>query len=192
MQEHITVLGMDPSYANWGIAFGSLSLKTGMLSINYLDTFRTEKGKTKSVRTNSDDLRRCTELTAALIPWFKQAQVIFAEIPVGSQSANGMKAYGVCCGVLGSLQTMFSKQIIQVDPTSVKFNLTGKKTATKTEMIQEAFRCHPDANWPKHKDGQVKAYAEHMADAIASIYAGVKTPEFQPTLAIYEAYSRRN
>lgn len=174
----VPVLGMDPSLANWGIAYGLLDLVSGELVVEHIDVFSTSKSTTKTVRTNSDDVNRSFTIASSIVPWFKKAQYIFAEVPLGSQSAAAMKSYGICCGVLGSLQAAYWKTIIQVDPLACKQALSGTKKATKQQMIGAAVKAHPEVIWPSHR-GKIKGVAEHMADAIASIYAGVNTPEFQ-------------
>ena len=93
-----------------------------------------------------------------------------------------MKAYGVVCGILGTLRAE-GIQIIEVTPTEVKKTFTGNKNATKEQMIAQAVQLYPDANFPMHR-GQIASKAEHVADALAAIHAGVSTPIFQNLLRI--------
>jgi len=86
-----------------------------------------------------------------------------------------MKSYGATCQLIASL----SPAPIQVTPNEVKIASVGKKTASKADMIKWASTKHPDVEWAKHKDGTFKNKNEHMADAIAIAYAGVKTEEFE-------------
>ena len=96
-----------------------------------------------------------------------------------------MASYGICVGVLGALRAT-GIPFFEVTPTEVKMASTGKKTATKQEMIQWAMATHPEANWPVYKqNGELKvseAKAEHMADATAAIYAGLSCNSFQQLL----------
>ena len=179
---HIPVAGFDPSFTNWGIAEGQLDLETGYLNGVELEVVSTEKGKTKQVRTNSDDLQRCEELARKALEVGRRCKAIFVEVPVGSQNASGMKAYGVVCGILGTLRAE-GIQIIEVTPTEVKKTFTGNKNATKEQMIAQAVQLYPDANFPMHR-GQIASKAEHVADALAAIHAGVSTPIFQNLLRI--------
>ena len=178
----IQVAGFDPSFTNWGIAEGQLDLDTGYLENVRLEIVSTEKGKAKQVRTNSDDLQRCEELARKALEVGRRCKAIFVEVPVGSQNASGMKAYGVVCGILGTLRAE-GIQIIEVTPTEVKKTFTGNKNATKEQMIAQAVQLYPDANFPKHR-GQIASKAEHVADALAAIHAGVSTPIFQNLLRI--------
>lgn len=101
-----------------------------------------------------------------------------------------MASYGICVGVLGALRTS-GVPFFEVTPTEVKLVSVGKKTATKAEMIGWASTLHPEANWPNYKsNGKTlisEAKAEHMADAIATIYAGIACNSFQQMLPFMKA-----
>lgn len=179
------VVGFDPSLRNWGIAAGNIDLNTGLLDDVVLEVISTEKTAHKTVRVNSSDLERGTLLATAAIAAAKSADVVFVEVPVGSQSARSMASYGVCIGILSAIRAL-GIPLIEVSPTEVKLAFTGRKTATKAQMIQTGISFHPDANWPMHNGKISDSKAEHAADAIASIYAGVKTPMFVSILNIHK------
>lgn len=181
----IAVLGMDPSLRNWGLAEATLDLDAECLTTPIISTIHTQVLKTKQVRQNSDDLATAEQLATTAIEAAKRAKVVFVEVPVGSQSARAMASYGVCVGVLGAIRAL-GVQLIEVTPLEVKLAFTGKRTATKEEMILRAVELYPEANWPRQK-GKVVDRAEHMADAIAAIHAGVNTPMFQQLLRLYAA-----
>lgn len=174
----IPVAGFDPAFANWGIAEGQLDLSTGVLDDLDLSIVQTSKGKNKQVRTNSDDMQRAEDISLSAFEVAKRNKVIFVECPVGSQNANGMKAYGVSVGVLGALRSQ-GYQVIEVTAYEVKKALTGNKNASKELMIQTAMELYPGANWPMQGKKVIAGKAEHMADAIGAIHAGVNTPVFQ-------------
>lgn len=180
------VAAFDPSLRNWGIAQGIIDLNSGTLQNIYLSIAQTEKADNKQVRISSDDLESARILATAAIEAAKNADVVFVEVPVGSQSASGMKSYGVCVGVLGAIRAL-GIPLIEVSPTEVKTAFTGNKNATKKQMIQKAIELYPDANFPLH-GGKINAsQAEHMADAIAAIHAGVLTPMFQITMQLFQS-----
>jgi len=181
----IPVVGMDPSFSNWGIARGLLDLDIGTLEDVTLDICSPDVQKSKQVRQNSLDLARTAELAKTALNHGRWARAVFVEVPVGSQSARAMASYGACLGVLGSLIAE-GIQIIEVTPTEAKRALAGKKTASKEEMIAAAVKAYPTANWPKHQGKITKSQAEHMADAIAAIHAGVLTPVFQNLMRLYK------
>ncbi|MFA7188467.1 MAG: hypothetical protein WC117_00095 [Sphaerochaetaceae bacterium] len=180
----IPVAGFDPSLTHWGFAEGNLDLVTGVLDDLTLSIAITEKGKAKQIRTNSDDLQRAEDLATKAFEVAKRCKVIFVECPVGSQSANGMKSYGIVIGILGSLRAQ-GIQIIEVTASEVKKSLSGNKKATKREMIDSAYGFYPEANWLKEKSGRLINDNEHTADAVGAIHAGVTTPLFQNLMRLY-------
>jgi Holliday junction resolvasome RuvABC endonuclease subunit len=179
----IPVVGFDPSMRGWGIAKGMLDLTTGILEIIKLEVIITKKVTSKQVRTNSLDLATAKILADAAREYGHWARVVFAEVPVGSQSAAGMKAYGMCVGILGMLQSE-GVQIIEVTASEVKKALSDNENATKTEMVAAAMSLYPEANFPNER-GRILKRAEHVADAIGAIHAGVRTPLFQAILKLY-------
>jgi len=181
----IPVVGFDPSMRHWGIAEGTLDLETGFLDDLHLSLIEPKEKTHKQVRTNSIDMTIAEELYFTALPAAKKAKAIFVEVPVGSQSASGMKAYGMCVGILGSMRAE-GIQLIEVTASEVKVALAGKKLATKEEMISAGVSLYPQANWPRHR-GEIVARAEHVADAIGAIHAGVRTPVFQNMLRLLGA-----
>ena len=178
----IPVLGMDPSLTHWGLAFAMLDLETGFLDTPHLTLVCPIDEKKKQVRVNSNDLFRAKQLSDTVFSLAKTAKIVFVEIPVGSQSARAMASYGICLGILGALQSQ-GTELIEVTATEVKLALTNNKTATKSQMIEAAVKLYPDANFPMSR-GKIVNKAEHVADAIGSIHAGVKTPLFKNTLRL--------
>lgn len=173
----IPVLGMDPSLRNWGLAESNLCLDTGYLDDPRLSLVQPQDIKGKQVRQNSNDLHLAETLFAPTMVAAQRARVIFVEVPVGSQSARAMASYGITVGVLGAIRAL-GIPLIEVTALECKKALTNDKNATKEQMIAAAVALYPNANWPIHR-GSVTAKAEHNADAIAAIHAGVQTPTFQ-------------
>lgn len=178
----IPVLGMDPSLRNWGLAQGNLDLETGILEDLHLSLIQPLDLKGKQVRQNSQDLHLAEQLAFGALEAAKQAKCVFVECPVGSQSARAMASYGICVGVLGSIRSM-GIPLIEVSPIEVKKVFTGNPNATKELMIKTAEGFYPDANFPRQK-GKIVAKAEHMADAVAAIHAGVLTSVFQSVMKL--------
>lgn len=176
---------MDPSLRNWGLASATLDLESGVLSDPVLSLVRTgDEPKKKQVRQNSMDLESAEVLARGVFEAVDNAKAVFVEVPHGSQSASGMKGYGVCIGILGALRSK-GIQIIEVSEQESKKIFAGKRTATKEEMIQVARELYPNSNWPMHQGSLSAAKAEHMADAIAAIHAGVRTPMFQNLMRLF-------
>lgn len=183
--KQIPVVGLDPSLKNWGIAKALLAPGTSEIQIQSIDVIQPELSKGKQVRQNSLDLEAAKQLSSGVLQAVEGAVAVFVEVPIGSQSARAMASYGVCVGVLGALRAM-GIPFFEVTPTEVKLAGAGNKTATKQEMIQWAITSHPEANWPMHtKNGSklvTEGKAEHMADAIAAIHAGIKSNPFQQVI----------
>lgn len=180
----IPVVGFDPSLSNWGIASAQLDLTTGILDTPHLQTVSPEEIVSKQVRQNSKDLHRGEQLAAVAIAEARKAKVVFVEVPVGSQSARAMASYGVCIGILASIRSE-GIPLIEVTPIEVKLALAGTKSATKNQMIQSAMSWYPEANFPYHNGKLSSTKAEHMADAIGAIHAGVRTPTFQNLMRLF-------
>ncbi len=176
----VSIVGIDPSLNNFGLAKGIVDLDTLSVELHELALVTTESNTTnkKVVRKNSDDLDRARKLHIELHEFLKGVDLVSVEIPVGSQSARAMASYGVCIGVLASIQQPF----IQVTPTEVKLCSVGSKTASKDQMIQWATNLYPNLNWltTSRNGGQViTTKNEHLADAIAAIHAGLLTDQFK-------------
>ena len=179
----IPVCGMDPSFTHWGIAEGMLDLESGVLSTPLLQTIVTAKTKQKQLRVNSDDMQRCEDLAEITLQVARRNKVVFIECPVGSQNAAAMKSYGACVMLFGVLRAE-GIPVIEITAAESKKIFTGDKNATKQMMIDKAVELYPDANFPRYQR-QVAKGAEHVADAIAAIHAGVRTPLFQNLMRLF-------
>lgn len=183
----IPVVGLDPSMNNWGFARGTLGPEG--LVLESIGVIQPVVSTNKQVRQNSKDVETAKQLADGLFHITGGAGIVFAEVPVGSQSARAMASYGVCVGILGAFRSQ-GKQFIAVTPTEVKMAATGKKDASKSQMIQWAINAHPEADWPMYKSsGKLvlsEAKAEHIADATAAIYAGLRSDPFQQLLPLFQ------
>lgn len=175
---------MDPSLRNWGLASAQLDLVTGVLGPPSLDLVCPRDLEGKQVRQNSNDMHLAEQLAEVVIPAAQKAKVIFVECPVGSQSARAMASYGVAVGILGAIRAL-KIPLIEVTPTEVKLAFTGNRNATKAQMIAEALRLYPQADFPKH-GGKITSKAEHVADALGAIHAGANTSAFQNLLRLFQ------
>ncbi len=164
-----------------------MNLETRQLKVDWLALINPVLPKGKQVRQNSLDLASAQQLFEGTLAKTQDAQAIFIEVPVGSQSARAMASYGICVGVLGALRGS-SIPFFEVTPTEVKMATVGSKTATKDEMIRWATKTHPEADWPVYKHlgaSEVSsAKAEHMADAIGAIHAGIHTTTFNQMVSL--------
>lgn len=177
----VKIVSFDPSLRNFGIAKLALNLNDNSFRVRELILAKptmADKATKKTVRKNSDDLRRARWLHTHMMAACKDAVIAVAEVPVGSQSARAMASYGICIGVLAGLEI----PLIEVTPNEVKLVSVGKKTASKAEMIEWATKKHPEGNWKTRKSKGEMVLTndnEHLADALAAAYAGIQTEQFK-------------
>lgn len=186
----IKIVGFDPALSNLGIAQAEYDIVTGKLDIKNLTLVQTSNDSTKTIRKNSDDLRRASELYGGMILGCTGHALAVAEIPVGTQSARGAMSNGIMIGVLAACPI----PLIQVQPTEVKMAAVKCKTATKGEMIEWAMSTYPNLNWLMRKSGGKLVPLndnEHLADACATLHAGILTDQFKQSLALYKGLSNK-
>ena len=180
----LTVVGLDPSFRNFGMSKGKLDLNAGTLSLSEVELSQSSTGKElKSVRQNSKDLNAAKTQFTGMTEFIKGSDLIFVEVPHGSQSARASASYGICIGILASIEI----PLIQVTANEVKIASTGNKTETKRGMINWAYNLYPDIDWFTQKRKGISVLTdknEHIADSIAAIHAGVKTDEFKRLLTV--------
>jgi Holliday junction resolvasome RuvABC endonuclease subunit len=177
----IMVAGIDPSLNNTGLAKGYYDTETKAITITAIKLVETENFAGKTVRKNSDDLRRAVQIIEGIHGFTAGVGVTFAEVPSGAQSARGALSNGICLGVLASVGLNPGGNVgrlIQVLPHEVKLASVGVKNAAKHEVIEWAMENYPDLPWEMWR-GKPKDKNEHCADAIAAIWAGCKTDEFR-------------
>ena len=183
----INVLGMDPSLSNWAFAAAQLDPATHELHMRELILARTSKSSIRKQLVCTDDVNRAQILSDAVFRYAPYAHAIFVEVPTGSQNSRGALGSGVCIGILAAMRTR-KIPFFQVTPHELKMASVGRRTASKEAVIEWAMDKYPDLNWPmktrKGETSYVKDQANHMADAIACVHAGIKTPHFQQLVAL--------
>jgi hypothetical protein len=185
--DQIVVVGFDPSLRNWGVAKGIYVPIERKLIINHLDVIQPTISEGKSVANNTKDLEAAEQLAIGAWNVMEGVQAVFAEVPHGSQSSRAMASYGVCIGVTGALRTS-GVPLYQVSESDVKRATTGNRQAKKEDTIEWAMEKHPEAPWPMQTrlgvTSVVASRAEHMADAIGAIYAGIASKPFQQAMLL--------
>jgi Holliday junction resolvasome RuvABC endonuclease subunit len=210
----IRAISVDAAFANMGLASVVIRKDASVSGYRFPGSFSidcvelklvtTSAQAGKVVRKSSDDLRRAVELHRALHSFIQKhdAQVVFAEIPTGAQSAAAAKYLGAALGILASIPI----PIVQVSPLEVKAAVAGAKSAqvSKQKVIAWAVKLWPLADWVRYekagkvngkggkvlatwKAGELKKENEHLADALGIAAAGVQTPAFQQLMALHHA-----
>lgn len=188
----LTVVGMDPSLRNWGMAKGTFDPVTKRMHLDQSDLITTELSKDKKAK-NLKDIACAEELMRRAYAFAKGADVVCIECPVGSQSAAGMLAYGVCVALIACLKCA-GLNIIITTPMQGKAVVTGltdsKANAalniTKKEVIAWVVERHPELPLPRYKRHNEMLVsmepAEHIADGVIAIYAGTQSSQFKQLL----------
>jgi hypothetical protein len=184
----IKAIGIDAAFANMGFATVDIWLeaKGPRVECQNLTLVSTSGQDRKVVRKSSDELRRAKELHTALIRHCVGAQFAFVEVPSGSQSASAARSLGIAVGVLAACPI----PIIEVSPMEVKRAVVAnpKIKVPKAYIIDWAVKRWPQAPWLRANgrvDGRIILDNEHLADALATVMAGIATPEFTRLLALH-------
>ena len=180
----IKIVSLDISMSNLGIAKGIFDTETKKLTITDCLTVCPLVSDNKQVRQNSKDVVRSRQLLDALVEHTKEADMVCAEIPVGSQTARAMASYGICVALIAVVQKI-KPTFIEVSPNEVKM-IVGSKSATKKEVIQWVQSRHPEAPLETFRGVISLTKAEHQADAIVAIHAAMQTPVFNSLKTVYE------
>lgn len=180
----IKIVSLDISMSNLGIAKGIFDTETKKLTITDCLTVCPLVSDNKQVRQNSKDVVRSRQLLDALVEHTKEADMVCAEIPVGSQTARAMASYGICVALIAVVQKI-KPTFIEVSPNEVKM-IVGSKSATKKEVIQWVQSHHPEAPLETFRGAISLTKAEHQADAIVAIHAAMQTPVFNSLKTVYE------
>lgn len=177
MLRNLILGGFDPALRNFGMVKGEYSINHAEFELTDMSLVTTTNEKaTKTVRTNSHDIAEIKHAYTCIKDFYKDVDIIAVEAPVGAQSAAAMKSYGVCVALIATLP----QPLMQLTAKEIKFVATGKKTATKKEMISWATQEFPDAAWLRGKrNGAILNSNEHLADALGAIYAASVTDEFK-------------
>lgn len=154
----LNVISFDPSLSNWGIAY--MSYTPFIMELVSTDIIQTKPLKKSKLSKAQQDMTRIDKLYIGVQEALEDADVVVIELPIGSQSARSMAAYGACLGLISSI----NKPRIYVSPFQVK-KVVGENTTSKEEIIEWVNLKHPNV-LPK-----TKSKAEHMADAVVAIYA---------------------
>lgn len=182
----IKIAGLDGSLRNFGVAVMTLDTENLALTVENLALMKTEKSKVKSVRSSSDNLARAQSITEGIKVAVKDCAMCFAEVPSGGQSYDAVLGFGIVIGIYSFMPLPVS----EVSPAEAKKAAVGTRSASKQEMIDWAFALYPNAPWrlTKRKGAMVPTLDnEHLADAVAVVHAGIKTPAFLQTLAMLRA-----
>ncbi len=179
---------IDASMRNCGLVFGTYDVSTGQYHVTGGHLIQTFRDNTKGVRASAKDYDSCRSMYVNMQNYLKHEspQIMFAEMPTGSQSANGMKSYGISLMLLGTIGC----PVIQVSPQEVKVAAVDSKTASKDTMIKWAVKKWPEIQWltrKLHGEQELLNKNEHIADACGAVEAGMRTDQWRQLLSVLQA-----
>ncbi len=180
----ITAIGVDMALANMGLVRATIDLKTLEINPVELKLVTTKANSDKQVRKSSSEMERARHLGRELVSFSVGASVAFAEVPSGSQSASAARALGIAVGVLSQCPL----PMVEVSPMEVKQLFANNRSVSKAEIINWAVNRWPDADWNtvrRKQKTEITQNNEHLADACATIAAGIKTQQFKLITALY-------
>lgn len=182
MSRVIRVAGGDPGFVNFGLASATIDLDSSVIDVDIIDIIVTEPSKNKSVLSSADSVRRIQEVHNGYTKFIEPCHVVFIEMPsTGAKDANSLRALSYALAIASCTK----KPIVQLKPAEVKEHAFGKG-ASKDEMVEWATDLYPNLKWPKGRKycGKYSSKAEHMADAIGAIHAGVASSQFLLSLSM--------
>lgn len=195
----IYVMGVDIGFANTGISLFKLNIKSNGYTARLIDVclIETEKdNKKKNIRVADDTIRRITEITQGFVEFYNKhiktgdKIVIFAEAPTGGgKSAQAVKAMGIATAIPAVLFEIMNLPVEYVSPNDVKIAVTGKRTASKQEIMEKVCnmvngevvieqRNHKGRIKNIYKyivcDQKFGLNFEHIADSVGAVLHGKK------------------
>jgi len=193
----IAVLGLDPGLRRTGYAVARVDASKRVITeVLEFGTLCTERQTEKAIRKTSDDLRRAEFHAVALqeIVRKNEIQIVSMEMSTTTPYTYPTFSFGVMLGIAASL----GSPIIQVLPYELKKAVTGDSQGTKRAIVAWAMKitASSDLTWPtssrsnklglKYEGRPVSAAAEHPADALAAIEAGLQTDQFRLAATLFE------
>ena len=132
------LLCLDPGFSNYGC-----SVINSEGEVIDMGTIQTKKATKKLLRVADDDVQRIIHITTKLSDVIRRYGIkgILAELPPSnSQSAAGAKGLGIAVALSVSLFTELELPVEWATPTEVKEAMTGKKNASKEDMMLAACK----------------------------------------------------
>jgi Holliday junction resolvasome RuvABC endonuclease subunit len=180
----ISVMGLDGSLANFGIAVAIVDSDTNKI-IEVKDLVLSKTSKNPKLKRADDDYARFQQHWGVVkdIATKNNVNIMFGEIPSGAQDARASFAFGGVTSMLAGLGTYYDMKV--VTPAQVKEAATGSKHADKEDVIEAMYGLFPSAPWITGKKSNAMNITtasglyltnanEHLADAVAVVIAGLK------------------
>lgn len=183
------VMGLDVGFVNMGCVAFELNVGGG-LDLKDCCVISTEKSNAKlNIRQADDDVRRSRELTKGLVSFYQNnvgmsdKVLVVTEFPHGgAQGARPNRTMGMATGIVATFIEIFQDLNDNVTPQQTKIGMTGMKSASKKEVMDNAvlFLCgdpkmktnnRGKTEWYYYVDQKVfrEDVFEHIADAVGAV-----------------------
>jgi crossover junction endodeoxyribonuclease RuvC len=163
----VIVLGIDSGLAACGLAAVRL-LPAGEQLVE-IQVFTSKPSDRKvGVRAADDVARRARELAVVMGLALEQYRpvALAIESPSWPRNAGSAAKMGIAFGVAFGMAERFGLPLVQATPMDVKLAVTGRKTASKDEVILAVETRFPGIEWPRQT-----TLWEHGADAVGVVLA---------------------
>lgn len=172
----MNILALDASVNNTGMVVMNSDSDT----ISYYNVFTTTKMKRDKKTSQSNfDKDRIDDILCEIVRVSQEYDIDFIvseQIISGCQDAKAAKCMSLIAGMLYAVSKLY-KPVSFFDVRSVKESVTGKRDASKDEVIEAVIKLYPCLSLPMSSKRSKSGYsgeAEHIADAIAVYHAYLK------------------
>jgi Holliday junction resolvasome RuvABC endonuclease subunit len=167
----VIVLGIDAALCNLGIAAVDIT-PTGERVVETLVARTEPSPKKRKVRAIDDDARRVDELVRALDAAVTKHRpaVLAVEATGAGKGSKAVRAMALVFGAVVTVARLRGLPLVQANPIDVKLAMTGRKNASKDEVILAVEQRFPDVEWPSPV-----GIIEHAADAVGVVVACLDT-----------------
>lgn len=164
------VLGLDPGFANIGIAV--VRIDGDRMVPVYLDVLRTSKSDAKrQVRASEDNFDRAKDIAATLreLAVRYDVRMLTAETMSFPRNASVAAKMAMCWGVIAALADGLELPLAQASPQEIKKAVCGNKSASKEDVVDAVRKLFPEST--KLLERVPASLIEHPYDALASVVA---------------------
>ena len=160
------IIGIDPGFAKLG--WVDVDFDGDNFDFIQGGVITTEpSAKKRKILQRDDNMRRLDEIAKAfldVIP-FSEADVIATEAQSWPRNSSSCIKIAMAWGALGLMCQIYKIPMLQVSPQSLKKKLTGRRAASKENVIEAVCQIAGFEKFIELVQNMSLANREHMADA---------------------------
>lgn len=140
-------------------------IEGGRVTVIRSGVIETKRGD--EMNAADDNLRRAREVHERLVRAIEEFKpsIIYGEAMSHPRDSRAAAMLSMSWGIVAAVAARYGIPIEQAGPMPLKASITGKRTASKDEMIAAVRAIYPEVAWERRKD-----LHEHQADAVAAIH----------------------